>query len=147
MKFPKFVNKKIVIFVVLFVAFVYFSGMFHYMREGLHYNYSPPAGTLVFKNKKCDNCLLTGAAYSCSNKCKKFVSDNNIDSSKYKGLFINEHTYFEPKKPITLTGNCSGCGKIGGGGNCDAKCNPNITYSDYNCVYNVETNKTTCIPK
>jgi len=38
MKFPKFLNKKMVIFFILIIAFIYFSGSLNVMREGLFVN-------------------------------------------------------------------------------------------------------------
>ena len=73
MKFPKCINKKMIIFVVLLSAFLYFSGSFNVMREG----YTPPPGTLTVKNMRCDRCISTNQSYQCSDECKKFVSDNN----------------------------------------------------------------------
>jgi hypothetical protein len=55
MKFTKFINKKMVIFVVLFSAFLYFSGSFNIMREGL----TPviPPNPITF-NGNCTGCQL-----------------------------------------------------------------------------------------
>jgi len=148
MKFPKFVNKKMIIFVVLFVAFVYFSGILYVIREG----YTVPPNTLKAKDMDCSKCLNNGV---CSEPCKKFISDNNITTSKHKnGIFYSKNTYFEPKNIITMSGNCSGCSKTirtrdgrDVPGTCDTICDKNINYPIYKCIFKGETNKTTCTLK
>ena len=75
MKFPKFVNKKMIIFVVLFVAFVYFSGMFHYMREGL------TPGNRRIKNMNCSGCSKSLTDSNCNAKCPK-LKYKNFDCSE-----------------------------------------------------------------
>lgn len=146
MKFSKFINKKMIIFVILFSAFLYFSGSFNVMREG----YTPPGGTLTIKNMKCDNCLRPGSSYVCSDECKKFVSDNNITSSEYEANFVNNNTYFKSIKPKIFNGNCTGCRIIPNPTNlpCDGgkRCN-GANAREYNCVFDEQTGKTTCTHK
>ncbi len=36
MKFPKFVNKKMIIFVILIIAFIYFFSSLNIIREGIN---------------------------------------------------------------------------------------------------------------
>ena len=160
MKFPKFVNKKMIIFIILFSAFLYFSGSFNVMREGY-----TPLSTLIAKNMSCSKCLSNGQSYLCSDECKTFVSDNNITSSKYKAHMVNQDTYFVPLPPKIFKGNCTGCRLEPNPTNlpCDTgpfKCkNPVYTGNagipgneianakDYNCVYDEQAKITTCYLK
>lgn len=91
MKIPKFVNKKMVIFVVLFVAFIYFSGIFHYMREGL------TPGTQIIKGIDCSGCSKSLTGPKCNAKCPKLKYKNFI--STYNG----KDTKLKLKPPNTLT--------------------------------------------
>jgi hypothetical protein len=167
MKFPKFVNKKMVIFVVLIIAFVYFSGILNVMREGLE-TYKAPPGTLKAIDMKCCDCLNTGCPTNpMRKKCMKFFKDRNITKEKRKCVYdkATKTTYFEPKlpsgygapiapapsKPIAqiesdnyIIGgiDCSGCKNSRTDPNCNAKCRTNINYVNYNC--NFEKGSTMC---
>lgn len=70
MNFPKFVNKKTIIFVVLFIAFVYFSGIFHYMREGLTLD------NRIIKNIDCSGCHISSTNPKCNTNCSKLNYKN-----------------------------------------------------------------------
>ncbi len=142
-----------IIFVILFSAFLYFSGSFNIMREGL---------TLKATNMKCNKCLESGSGYSCSDSCKTFISDNNIKSTNYKAYLAGSDTFFinVTPKPITFNGNCTGCQLVpnpsnlpcdSGGGGQSAKCGGGGTHranaKDYNCVYYPDFKHTKCTPK
>jgi hypothetical protein len=88
MNFPKFVNKKMVIFVGLFIAFIYFSGILHYMREGL------TPGTQRIKNMDCSLCHISLTNPKCNTKCPKLNYKNFISS--YDG----KDTNLKPKRKL-----------------------------------------------
>ena len=156
MKFPKCINKKMIIFVILFSAFLYFSGSFNVMREGL---YSPSSSALKATNMKCSNCLSNSSALNsqCSDECKTFIRDNNINSKKYKAQGLGLDTFFEPLPPKIWKGNCTGCQLVSNPNNlpCDTGqyiCRGSgaqgvANAKDYNCIYDQQLNKTTCTPK
>lgn len=169
MKFSKFINKKMIIFVVLFSAFLYFSGSFNVMREGQINNYTPPPppppppGTLIFKGLRCDRCLSTNQLSGCPDECKKFISDNNITSSRYEAIISGpslRDTYFTLLSK-SFKGNCTGCQLNPNPTNlpCDtgsftcknrppgSTVNDIANAKDYNCTYNPQKNRTTCYIK
>ena len=84
MNFPKFVNKKIVIFVVLFIAFILFSGFFNVMREGL----SPDVKKII-KGMDCSGCHISLNDPKCNKRCPKlnykdFITRFDGEVTKYE---------------------------------------------------------------
>ena len=70
-----------IIFVVLFVAFVYFSGIFHYMREGL------TPGRKEIKGMDCSGCYKSRKNPRCNANCPKLkykqINCEYINNGKY----------------------------------------------------------------
>ncbi len=81
MKLPKFVNKKMIIFVVLFIAFIYFSGILHYMREGL------TPGVKTIKDMDCSGCGKSGNNPRCNTKCPKLKYNQIICEYNNNGKY------------------------------------------------------------
>jgi hypothetical protein len=87
MKFSKFVNKKMIIFVGLFIAFIYFSGIFHYMREGL------TPGTKIIKDMDCSGCHISLTNPKCNTKCSPNIKYKQLDC-----LYNGKDTMCKPKR-------------------------------------------------
>ena len=85
MKFPKFVNKKMVIFVVLFIAFVYFSGILNVVREGF------TTDTKIIKNMDCSGCSKSLNDPKCNTNCPKLNYKNFISAYNNKDTKLIPH--------------------------------------------------------
>jgi hypothetical protein len=165
MKIPKFINKKMIIFVILIIAFIYFLGSLNIIREGLDIPKPKPKpklrsaaaattaaaqvpsapasskyltpGTLTGFDMDCCECLRSGDCSKQTN-CQRIIKERNITNEQRKCIYdkSTKNSYFQPRQGKIMRGiDCTGCKKSPSDPKCNVKCPTDINYAEYNCLY------------